>query len=178
MIPPVSVCHQLSWKGRPKASSPQTTPAGCSGSPTLARKRSAGKSCSRTSSTPAFIIIRIAVGAVYQTETRCSSRIEYQRCASNSPSSAIIVTPFESGEMIPYEVPVTQPGSAVHQKMSPAWRSSASFPVMWWETIASWTCTAPLGFPVVPLVKCTSATSSGSVGPISYVSAASASRRR
>ena len=68
MIPPVSVCHQLSWNGSPKASSPQTTPSGFSGSPTLAMKRSAGYSCSWTSSTPAFIIIRIAVGAVYQTE--------------------------------------------------------------------------------------------------------------
>ncbi len=70
MMPPVSVCHQLSWKGRPNASSPKTTPDGLSGSPTLARKRRAGNSCSRTSSTPVFIIIRIAVGAVYQTETR------------------------------------------------------------------------------------------------------------
>ena len=30
--------------------------------------------------------------------------------------------------MIPYEVPVTQPGSAVHQKTSSGWRSSAERP--------------------------------------------------
>ena len=101
MMPPVSVCHQLSWKGSPKASWPKTTPDGLSGSPTLARKRSAGKSCARTSSMPVFIIIRIAVGAVYQTETASASRIPYQRSASKSASSTIIVTPFESGEMIP-----------------------------------------------------------------------------
>ncbi len=101
MIAPVSVCHQLSWKGSPNASSPQTTPSGFSGSPTLARKRRAGKSCARTSSTPAFIIIRIAVGAVYQTDTCCSSRIRYQRSASNSASSTMLVTPFASGATMP-----------------------------------------------------------------------------
>ena len=127
---------------------------------------------------PVFIIIRIAVGAVYQTETSSSSRIPYQRSASKSASSTIIVTPFESGEMIPYEVPVTQPGSAVHQKTSSGWRSSASLPVTWWETIASCTWTAPFGLPVVPLVKWTSALSSGSVGPIVYVSSAAAISRR
>ena len=41
MIPPVSVCHQLSWIGRPNASMPHTTASGLSGSPTLATKRSA-----------------------------------------------------------------------------------------------------------------------------------------
>ena len=41
MIPPVSVCHQLSWTGRPNASAPQTTASGLSGSPTLATNRSA-----------------------------------------------------------------------------------------------------------------------------------------
>ena len=35
-MPPVSVCHQLSWNGLPKASTPQTTASGLSGSPTLA----------------------------------------------------------------------------------------------------------------------------------------------
>ena len=49
--------------------------------------------------------------------------------------------------MIPYEVPVTQPGSAVHQKTSSGCRSSASAPVAWCATTASWTCTAPFGVP-------------------------------
>ena len=70
--------------------------------------------------------------------------------------------------MMPYDVPVTQPGSAVHQKTSPGRRSRAYAEVAWWATTAWWTCTAPLGFPVVPLVKCSSAMSSGSVGGISY----------
>ena len=130
MIPPVSVCHQLSWKGRPKVSCPQMTASGLSGSPTLARKRRAGNLCVRARSAPAFINIRIAVGAVYQTLTRCASRTWYQRGASKSPSSTTLVTPLVSGAMSPYEVPVTQPGSAVHQNTSSEWRSRASFPVM------------------------------------------------
>src|SRR3972149_844670 len=97
--------------------------------------------------------MRIAVGAVYQTETFCSWRMRYQRSASKSPSSTTLVTPLVKGAMMPYEVPVTQPGSAVHQKTSSGWRSSASLPVIWWATTASWTWTAPLGVPVVPLVE-------------------------
>ena len=69
MIPPVSVCHQLSWKGLPNASTPHTTPSGLSGSPTLAIKRSLDKSYRLAISAPTFISIRIAVGAVYQTVT-------------------------------------------------------------------------------------------------------------
>ncbi|MNN77628.1 hypothetical protein D3C81_1941120 [compost metagenome] len=42
MIPPVSVCHQLSWIGRPSTSWPHHTASGLSGSPTLATKRSWG----------------------------------------------------------------------------------------------------------------------------------------
>ena len=57
----------------------------------------------------------MAVGAVYQTLTCSRSRRSYQRSTSRSASSTIIVTRFVSGAMIPYEVPVTQPGSAVHQ---------------------------------------------------------------
>ena len=167
MIPPVSVCHQLSWMGSPNASSPQRTASGFSGSPTLAMKRSAGCGCSRAISVPARISIRIAVGAVYQTLTCSSSRIRYQRPASKSPSSTTLVTPCASGAMIPYDVPVTQPGSAVHQNTSSGWRSSAQRAVAWWATTASWTWTAPLGVPVVPLVKCSSAMSPGSVGGIS-----------
>ena len=44
MIAPVSVCHQLSWMGRPSACWPQTTASGLSGSPTLAMNRSADRS--------------------------------------------------------------------------------------------------------------------------------------
>ena len=45
MMPPVSVCHQLSWNGCPSASAPQITASGLSGSPTLPRKRSEDRSC-------------------------------------------------------------------------------------------------------------------------------------
>ena len=44
MIPPVSVCHQLSWIGRPSASTPHSTASGLRGSPTLATNRNADKS--------------------------------------------------------------------------------------------------------------------------------------
>ena len=101
MMPPVSVCHQLSWKGSPNASTPQRTASGLSGSPTLARKRSAGSLRPRTASNPAFIIMRIAVGAVYQTLTRSRSRIPYQRSASKSASSTMLVMPRLIGAMIP-----------------------------------------------------------------------------
>ncbi len=101
MMPPVSVCHQLSWMGRPSASWPQRTASGLSGSPTLAMKRSRGKLYLRAISVPAFISMRTAVGAVYQTETRSSCRMPYQRSASNSSRSTIDVTPCSSGAMMP-----------------------------------------------------------------------------
>ena len=44
---------------------------------------------------------RMAVGAVYQTVTFCSARMVYQRCASNSASSTIMVTPWQSGALMP-----------------------------------------------------------------------------
>ena len=68
--------------------------------------------------------IRNAVGAVYQTVTRSCSSSWYHRRASNSSSSTTQVTPHVSGAMTPYDVPVTQPGSAVHQKTSSSRRSS------------------------------------------------------
>ena len=57
----------------------------------------------------------MAVGAVYQTVTFSRARVSYQRAASKSCSSESIVQPIVSGAMMPYEVPVTHPGSAVHQ---------------------------------------------------------------
>ena len=101
MMPPVSVCHQLSWKGRPKACWLHTTASGLSGSPTLARKRNEPRSYLRATSAPTFISMRMAVGAVYQTVTFCRSMIEYQRSASNSISSTMLVTPQTSGAMTP-----------------------------------------------------------------------------
>jgi hypothetical protein len=69
----------------------------------------------RTRSRPSFISSRIAVGAEYQTVTRCFSMNWYQRSALKPASSTTCVTPFAQGPMMPYEVPVTQPGSALHQ---------------------------------------------------------------
>ncbi len=77
--------------------------------------------------------------------------------------------------MIPYDVPVTQPGSAVHQNTSSGCRSSAYRPVAKCVTAAAWTCSAPLGVPVVPLVKCSSAASSAAVGSNAKSSEAAAS---
>ncbi len=45
--------------------------------------------------------MRIAVGAVYQTVTRSASSTPYQVCASNSASTTRLVTPLQSGAMIP-----------------------------------------------------------------------------
>jgi hypothetical protein len=87
--------------GRPKASWPHTTASGLSGSPTLAMNRSAGEAYLRAMSVPTFIIIRTAVGAVYHTVTFCSRRNPYQRSASKSPSSTMLVTPCVSGATIP-----------------------------------------------------------------------------
>ena len=179
MIPPVSVCHQLSWIGRPNASSPQSTASGLSGSPTLAMKRSAGgveslrahprpraSSCARRSAPCTRRVTRCRAGC--RTSARRRSRA----------SSTMLVTPCVSGEMMPYDVPVTQPGSAVHQKTSSSWRSSARLPVAWCATTASWTWTAPFGLPVVPLVKWSSAMSSGRSASISNVVLARPRRAR
>ena len=43
MMPPVSVCHQLSWIGSPSTRFPHQTASGLSGSPTLAMNRRCGK---------------------------------------------------------------------------------------------------------------------------------------
>ena len=100
-MPPVSVCHQLSWNGLPKASALHTTASGLSGSPTLAISRSLDRSNRLAISVPTFISMRIAVGAVYQTVTFCCCRMRYQRSASNSAWSTIMVAPLVSGEMMP-----------------------------------------------------------------------------
>jgi hypothetical protein len=69
----------------------------------------------RTTSVPSRISRRTAVGAEYQTLTRCFCMKAYQRSAMKPESSTTCVTPLAQGPMIPYEVPVTQPGSALHQ---------------------------------------------------------------
>ena len=146
MMAPVSVCHQLSWIGRPNASIPQRTASGLSGSPTLAMKRSAGSgwSTGRRRRPPASSCVPRSAPCTTRSPPR-RARTSYQRSASKSPSSTTLVTPSASGAMIPYDVPVTQPGSAVHQNTSSSWRSSANRAVASWATTAWWTWMAAFG---------------------------------
>ena len=80
---------------------PHTTASALSGSPTLAMKRSSGYARVRASGVPAFISMRIAVGAVYQTLTFSRESSSYQRSGSNSSRSTIIVTPRVRGPIRP-----------------------------------------------------------------------------
>ena len=73
MMPPVSVCHQLSWIGRPEhllAPPHRLRVERLADAGDEAQLRESG-TCAAISA-PAFISMRIAVGAVYQTVTRSS----------------------------------------------------------------------------------------------------------
>src|SRR6476660_7512005 len=94
---------------------PQRTTSGLSGSPTDSTWRNDERSYFSTSCSPAPISMRNAVGAEYQTVTRWSWIVLYHAAASNRPPRIRLVAPFSHGAKMPYEVPVTQPGSAVHQ---------------------------------------------------------------
>ena len=65
----------------------------------------AGHGWAAASSVPARIIIRTAVGAVYQTDTCSSWSTWYQRSASKSASSTTLVTPSASGARMPVRHP-------------------------------------------------------------------------
>ena len=103
MIPPVSVCHQLSWIGRPNASMPHTHRLG------VQRLADAGDEAQRAtgrtraaSSAPACISMRIAVGAVYQTRDPLRLRGSGTSARRRSrASSTMLVTPCVSGAMMP-----------------------------------------------------------------------------
>ena len=168
MIAPVSVCHQLSWIGRPSVSSPQSTASGFSGSPTLAMKRSARQVVVARSPAPGRrISIRTAVGAVYQTVTR-------SRRGSRTSASVELGLVHDDRDAVR-----ERRDDPVRGARHPAGVGGAPEDVVGVQverqraasrggrTTASWTCIAPFGVPVVPLVKCSSAGSSGSVGPIS-----------
>ena len=98
---PVSVCQKVSWNGLPECLCDQITASGLSGSPTLARWRKLERSCFWATSLPSFIRRRIAVGAEYQTVTRCFSMNPYQRSALKPESSTTCVIPFAQGPMMP-----------------------------------------------------------------------------
>jgi len=93
----------------------QRTTSGLSGSPTDSTWRNDERSKRCATLSPAAISMRNAVGAEYHTVTRSSSMVRYQASASKRPPRTTLVAPLSHGEKMPYEVPVTQPGSAVHQ---------------------------------------------------------------
>src|SRR5713226_3209842 len=73
MIPPVSVCHQVSTIGQrppPITLWYQIQASGLIGSPTVPSSRRLDKSCFFTQPSPHLIKVRIAVGAVYRILTR------------------------------------------------------------------------------------------------------------
>src|SRR6476469_10207692 len=85
MIPPVSVCHQVSTIGQrspPMTLWYQIHAFGLIGSPTEPSSRSDDRSCFSGYSRPHLMQARIAVGAVYMIVTFCSSTIDHQRSLS------------------------------------------------------------------------------------------------
>src|SRR5690606_17969674 len=103
-----------------------------------------------TTSSPAPISILNAVGALYQTVIPKSSIVLYQLSGLKRPPTITFVAPFNHGPKIPYEVPVTQPGSAVHQYISSSFKSNIHFAVWYCCIIALCTWRTPLGLPVEP----------------------------
>src|SRR3989338_2067516 len=128
-MPPVSVCHKLSWKGIPKTFSPHMTHFGFKGSPTLHKCLKLLKSYFFIILSSAAMSILIAVGAVYHTVILYFSIREYHFSASNLPEYSKVDIPFDQIPKMPYAIPVTQPGSAVHQYVSSSFTSKIHFAV-------------------------------------------------
>ena len=106
MIPPVSVCHQLSWIGSPSASSPQCTASGFSGSPTLATRRKRGQvAAAGVDSHRAHHHADRGRRGVPDGDALAFEGRRTNARASNSASSSTSVAPIVSGAMIPYDVP-------------------------------------------------------------------------
>src|SRR4051812_3786993 len=103
IMAPVSVCHQVSTIGQlppPMTSRYQIQASGLIGSPTLPRTRRLVRSRPPGRSSPHFMKVRIAVGAVYRIETLYSSTIDHQRSfppASGVPSYRTEVAALASG---------------------------------------------------------------------------------
>src|SRR5699024_5575045 len=100
------------------------TTSGFKGSPTDSTCRKALKSYCLLTSSPPPIRIRSAVGALYQIVIFNSSIAPYHDSGENLPPTTTFVARFSHGANIPEDVPVTQPGSAVHQYTSSSFRSS------------------------------------------------------
>src|SRR5690242_2659666 len=103
MMPPVSVCHQVSTIGQrppPMCSRYQIQASGLIGSPTDPSTRSDVRSCFCAYSGPHFMCERIAVGAVYRIVTPYRSMISHQRSLSGKsgvPSYSTDVAPLHNG---------------------------------------------------------------------------------
>src|SRR5579864_7128709 len=85
MMPPVSVCHQVSTTGQrfpPMNSRYHIHASGLIGSPTDPSRRSDDRSCFCGYCSPHFMNVRIAVGAVYKIETLYRSIIAQSRSLS------------------------------------------------------------------------------------------------
>src|SRR5690606_41472403 len=112
---PVTVIRHVSWIPSSNTWTPQRTTSGVNGSPADRTWRSVERSYSFTNASPAPISIRKAVGALYQTVTPKSSMALYHPSGEKRPPKITVVVPVSQGAKTPYAVPVTQPGSAVHQ---------------------------------------------------------------
>src|ERR1700761_4878712 len=103
MMPPVSVCHQVSTIGQrflPMCSSNQCHASSFIGSPTEPNFFSELRSWLSTLSKPKLISERMAVGAVYKILTLYLSTISQKRPQSGQvgmPSNISVVAPCESG---------------------------------------------------------------------------------
>src|SRR3954471_23548494 len=103
MMAPVSVCHHVSTIGQrspPMTRRYQIQASGLMGSPTLPSTRNDDMSCWPGSSSPHFMKVRMAVGAVYRIDTLYRSTIDHHRSlppASGVPSYITCVAPFASG---------------------------------------------------------------------------------
>src|ERR1035438_6522426 len=103
MMPPVSVCHQVSTIGHrlpPMCSRYHIHASGLIGSPTEPSRRKELKSCLFGHSTPHFMNARIAVGAVYKMVTPYFATMRQKRSGSGkfgAPSYMKLVAPLASG---------------------------------------------------------------------------------
>ncbi len=135
IIAPVSVCHQVSTIGvlsAPMCLRYQIHASGLIGSPTEPSTRRLLRSNFAGMSSPHFMNVRMAVGAVYRIVTPYFCTISQKRpwCGvSGVPSYMTCVAPFASGPYTMYECPVTQPTSAVHQYTSVSGLRSKT---AWW----------------------------------------------
>src|SRR5699024_12717102 len=117
MIAPVSVCHQVSTTGvrsAPITRRYQIHASGLIGSPTLPITRSEDRSYSPGMSAPHFIIVRMAVGAVYRIVTPYFCTISHQRplCGpSGVPAYTSRVAPVTGGAVVTKEGAGTQPAA-------------------------------------------------------------------